>query len=97
MASQARKTLVGILTAGCIAVGVVGAGQAFAASGTTSTESSAGTNGDEGGTDGWIQRTGGDARDGTTDDRDCPREWSGTDSDGSSGGSSDGSSSTTAG
>jgi hypothetical protein len=86
MASQARKTLVGILAAGCIAVGVVGAGQAFAASGATSTESSAGTYGDGGGTDGSTRRTGGDARDGTTDDRDCPREGSGTDSGDSSGG-----------
>ena len=92
MASQARKTLVGILAAGCIAVGVVGAGQAFADSGMTSTESSAGTDGDGGGTDGSTRRTGGDARDGTTDDRDCPREGARTDP----GGSNDGSSTTTA-
>jgi hypothetical protein len=96
MASQARKTLVGILAASCIAVGVVGAGQAFAASEATSTETSAGTDGDGGGVDASTRRMGGDARDGITHDRDCPREGSGTDSGGSSGGSSDGSSATTA-
>ena len=96
MASQARKTLVGIITASCIAVGVVGAGQAFAASDATSTESSAATDGDEGSTHGSSRRTGGDSRDGTNDDRDCPRERTGTDSGGSSGRSNDGSSTTAA-
>jgi hypothetical protein len=96
MASQARKTLVGILAAGSIAVGVVGAGQALAASDATSTETSAGTEGRDGSTQGRSRRTGGHPRDGTTGDRDCPSEGSRAATGGSSGGSSNGSSTSTA-